>query len=771
MRLIDRYIFREIFSYGLLGLAVFTFIFFVPQLVRLMELVVRHSAGPGTMALLFACTLPSVFTFTIPMAVLLGVLIGLGRLSGDSEIIALAALGFNRKQILLPVGVLAGVTLLATLVITLQLGPASLHRLRQIEEQLRAGQASLEVQPRVFDERFPGIVLYVQDVEASATVWRGIFLAQVGKEQETRLTFAERAIVIPDSQQGKLQLHLKNGSSHEFTRSDPDHYGVTTFGESDLPVTVVDLGSKRRTERSVPEMAMSELLADTGATSREASVEFHRRLAFPAACLVFALLGVPVGVRPHRGGRAVGFVVTLLMICGYYLLFVAGAGLARRGAVPPAMGMWSANLIAALAGLAMLPGMDQIRGDTPWYRRFEEILYRIKHLGRKRRLTSVLESARNGAPPIPRTRRASGFPLLIDVYLVRNFLYYFTLFLAGFLFLFHSFTFFELLEDIGRHKIPISLVVRYFLYLTPQMVYQLLPVAALIAALVTLGVMSKNNEVVAFKASGISLYRLAVPMIVAGTLLAGAMFLLDDTYLPEANQRQDALRNQIKGRPAQTFFQPRRQWIFGENAKLYNYDLFDPDRNLFGGLSVMELDPATFQLRRRIFATRARWEGRMNTWILEEGWVREFTNGNVSPYTRLAAFTMPELTEPPTYFNREVRSFYQLNWYELRRYIDDLSQAGFDVARLTVQWHKKFAFPLIAPVIVFLAVPFAFLVGTRGAVGGLAAGVGIGMIYWGISAFFEALGAVGQLPPLLAGWAPTAIFGFVGLYFFLRMKT
>jgi lipopolysaccharide export system permease protein len=135
------------------------------------------------------------------------------------------------------------------------------------------------------------------------------------------------------------------------------------------------------------------------------------------------------------------------------------------------------------------------------------------------------------------------------------------------------------------------------------------------------------------------------------------------------------------------------------------------------------------------------------------------------------AYALGELTEPPSYFNREVRQYYQMNWRELRQYISELRQAGFDVARLSVQWHKKLAFPLIAPIIVLLAIPFAFLVGTRGAVGGLALGVAMGIVYWATSALFEAMGAVGQLPPLLAGWAPDAIFVFLGLYFFLQMPT
>jgi lipopolysaccharide export LptBFGC system permease protein LptF len=248
------------------------------------------------------------------------------------------------------------------------------------------------------------------------------------------------------------------------------------------------------------------------------------------------------------------------------------------------------------------------------------------------------------------------------------------------------------------------------------------------------------------------------------------MVVLDDTYLPYANQRQDALHNQIKGRPPQTYTHPQR-WIFGESYKIYNYDLFDPAQNLFGGLSVVELDPANFHIRRRVFASRARWSESLKTWALEGGWVREFSDGTIVGYKPFTVFSLPELTEPPSYFNREVLPAFQLSWRDLSTYIDGLHRAGFDVATLTVQWHKKIAYPLIAPVSMLLALPFAFLVGTRGALGGVALGVGIGLAYWAMAALLEAMGGIGQLPPLLAGWSPDIAFFFLGLYFFFKMPT
>ena len=135
------------------------------------------------------------------------------------------------------------------------------------------------------------------------------------------------------------------------------------------------------------------------------------------------------------------------------------------------------------------------------------------------------------------------------------------------------------------------------------------------------------------------------------------------------------MRNQIKGRPAQTYAHPQR-WIFGNDEKIYNYDLFDPTQNLFGGLSVVELDPATFQMRRRVFATRATWSDSQKVWVLEGGWVRDFSDGTITRYERFPVTSLPELSEPPSYFNREVRQASQMSWGALRRYIDGLAQSG-----------------------------------------------------------------------------------------------
>jgi len=769
MRILDRYIVREVSRHAILGLLVFTFVFFVPQLVHLMELLVRHSGSGGELLELFLCLFPGVLTFTVPMAILVGVLLGLGRMSADSEIIALTALGIGRLRVLLPVGVIATAGLCVTAVLTMWIGPISLRSLRRVEADLVANQLSFQVQPRVFDERFPKMVLYVNDVASGGTLWRGVFLAEAGEESGSRVTLAQRAIVIAEPKQGTLELHLQGGATHEFDRQDPDRYSVTEFGQSDWPIEVSGLApAKQQTVRDT-EQPFRELLSEKGPDWREARVELHRRLAFPVACLVFALVAVPMGARPRRGGRAAGILLAVALIAGYYLLFVMGAGLARQGKILPSVGIWLANFTLAGLGVFLLPRMEQLRGDMRWTKPFERFRTWARLQRRRKARARAAARATNGErdSAVP---SGNSFPRLMDLYLLRRFFWYFLLLLVTFIFLFETFTFFELLDDIARHRVPFLVVVSYFRYLAPYLVYELAPLGALVAVLVTLGVMSKNNEIVACKASGISVYRLAAPLLFGGLALAAGMVLMDNTFLPYANQRQDELRNQIKGRPAQTYTRPER-WIFGENSKIYNYDLFDPTSNLFGGLNVLEIDPTTFRLRRRIFANRAQWSAAQNAWILESGWVRDFSDGTITNYEKFTATTLPELTEPPSYFNRQVLQAFQMNWQELRNYIGALRQAGFDVSALTVQWHEKLAYPMIIPISMLLAIPFAFFVGTRGAIGGVALGLAIGIIYWSLARLVEAMGGVGQLPPFLAGWSPDFVFFFLGLYFFFKMPT
>jgi LPS export ABC transporter permease LptG len=431
--------------------------------------------------------------------------------------------------------------------------------------------------------------------------------------------------------------------------------------------------------------------------------------------------------------------------------------------------VWLANGLFAGLGVLLISRVDAV---APW---FSWIGYISDALDTAKRRVSALFSGgvrSGGAASGSVARSYSRFPLILDTYISKMFLFYVVVTLAALIVLTEIVTFFvDLLNDVIRNQVPISVVVDYFIHLTPQLIYIIAPLSVLLSILISFSLLTQSNEITAIKASGVSLYRLTLPVFLLSALLSVGLFFFDHLYIPGANQVQDAIRNRIKGRPAQTFYRPDRQWMFGKGSWIYYYKVFDPTERVLGDVTVFELDPKTFQLTRRISATRAHWEQSLGGWVFEDGWVRDLRGGNVQDYQRYEVRVFPELQEEPAYFRKEVRQSSQMNFIQLRAYLQDLKQSGFDVVPLTVQIHKKFSFPLFALIMALLGMPFAFSMGRKGALTGIALSIGIAISYWAVSSLFEALGNLNELSAVAAAWSPNLIFGLSGLYMFLRIET
>jgi LPS export ABC transporter permease LptG len=308
------------------------------------------------------------------------------------------------------------------------------------------------------------------------------------------------------------------------------------------------------------------------------------------------------------------------------------------------------------------------------------------------------------------------------------------------------------------------------------MLYQIAPLAVLIAVLVTFGVLNRNSELIAMKATGISLYRLVVPILSISAILAVTLFLFDEFYLPQANRRSEALRNIIKGLPPQTVLHPENNWIFGqprpgEPSRIFYYKFFDPDHNEFANLSIFEFDPSTFALSRRIFASRAVWNPATASWRFLNGWQRDIAGPSVTEYRDFKQASFAEIHEDPSHFKKESLQSQEMNFGQLDRYITDLSQSGFDTMRLRVALWHKLAYPLIAIVMAMLGIPFALSMGRRGSLTGIAVAIAVALAYFVVDGLFGAMGTVNYLPAALAAWSPDILFGLTGGYLLLRTPT
>jgi LPS export ABC transporter permease LptF/LPS export ABC transporter permease LptG len=776
MRILTRYILREITAHALIGVAVFTFILFTRDLGQILELVVRNSAPLPSVAEVFLFIVPVTLTFSIPAGALVGILIGLSRLAADSEITAMRASGMGIWTFLRVVSIFAVAAWLLALVNGVYVAPRSQAAMARLQDRLKSSQASFEIQPRVFYEGFPQLVLYVENVKGAqgAAIWKGVFIADMSTPAAPRITLAEQGILVSEGP-NTLHLHLTDGSTHEADPKDPNHYQVSTFEQTDLPIALPEAESSKTQEPApVSQMATWELWrqgnSKNNPTARWDLIEFHRRFALPTSCLVLALVAIPFGLSSKKGGKSTGFVLTILLVFAYYSASLVGVSLARQGKLSPALGAWLADIVFFLAGVVLLWRAERRPIDLTSLRSLRNPFKASKENGgmfpRPTRSADVFRRAS--------TRRrmfSARFPMILDDYVLRDFAVNLALVLTAFLLLLLVFTVFELLGDIVRNQVSLLVVGEYLLSVSPYFLYNIAPLGILLAVLITLGLMQRSNEITAIKATGISIYRVVTPMLVACSILAAGLFFSDQLYLPYANKRQDALRNLIKGKPAQTYLNPDRKWIFGQHSNIYYYQLFDSERNEFGKLSVFQFDPATFQLTQRIYAARARWEETVRQWVCTQGWERDLRGPAIENYRRFDVATFAGVSEPPTYFKKEVKQSSEMNYQELRRYIHDLQQSGFEVVRLRVQLEKKFAFPMVALVMAVLAIPFSFQAGRRGTVTGVAVAVGIALVYWTVSGLFEAMGNISELPPFLAAWSPDLIFALLGGYMILKVPT
>jgi LPS export ABC transporter permease LptG/LPS export ABC transporter permease LptF len=785
VRIFTRYILREIISYALLGGVLFTFILFMRYLLPLMELAVRGVATPADIVRLVGYLLPGFLTLTIPMSVLVGILLGLSRLAADSEVTAMRASGFGVMSFLRVISMLAFTCWGIGLLNSLYIAPRAATALLDYEERSKTSQATVQVEPRVFYEDLKNYVLYVQDTlpgTDGSAIWRNVFLADLSQPANPHIITSREAMVTGDGPHA-LRLELNNGSRHDIAVNNPSEYDISTFLDTEMPVQTGQQEDSHisRLDTPIQALTMHELTSRIKAHDRDSriyTIELHRRFAFPTACIVLMLVGVPLGMSSRRGGKGAGFVVTLMLVFVYYFLWIIGLGLARQNKIPPLLGIWGANILFAGAGLVLIQQMSSGGYALDLAARTgTRIAQFFERLTRRRREPS--HNGHTGGFNMRWLRRALriNFPLILDEYVMGAFLRNFVLVLASFTILFEIFTFFELIGDIVKYRTPLVTVGEYLFTLIPFILYNVTPLCSLIAVLITFGSLSRSSELTAMKATGMSLYRIITPVLLIAALLSAGLFAFDEVYLPSANRQQDALLAIIKGKPAQTFLRPGRQWMSGQSSgdngptRIFYYQYFDPDQNVLGNLTVFEFQPGSFALTRRIYASSAHWDEHLSAWIFENGWQRTFNGEAISSYQPFTLSTFPEIREQPSYFKKDVRQSQEMNYNELSAYINDLRKSGFDTVRFRVQLNRKIAYPLVTLILALVAIPLSLTAGKRGSVAGMGAAIGVAIAFWVVAAIFENLGDVNTLPAVLAAWSPDLLFAIAGSYLLLRTPT
>ncbi|HVH27306.1 MAG TPA: LptF/LptG family permease [Vicinamibacterales bacterium] len=784
-RIIDRYIIREVLAPMGLSLLLLTFILSVPPILRQAEELIVKGIAWTTFLHALILLLPSSLSLTIPMSVLLGILIGFGKLSADREFVAMQACGVSPFRLIRPVACIALVGALATAHQIIVALPDANQTYREIVFNVIANRAESNVKPRIFYTEFPSRTIYAREVTSSG--WKEVFLADTYEEGRTTLYLAQTGRLLVDRAKRTVSLELTDGTRHTTSAAKPDEYEGADYDRVLIhldPNTVFSsiTPTKTPTEMSIAELRESiAAAAKNGDSANAQRYTIQLKFAIPTAALVLALIGLGLGVSHRKDGRLASFVLGFGVIFAYYVVLWTFRAAGHTGRVPPGLAPWVPNVIFGAAGIALVfwraGSADRpIRIGIPTFWRHHSTTTTVAGTGDTPRRNRVVLVIRVPHLNLPR-------PALLDLYVSSQYLRIFFLGLVSLLGVFYISTFMDLADKLFRGTATTSLILQYFFYQTPQYVVYVIPIAALVATLVTIGLLTKSSELVVMRACGISLYRTAAPLLLFGAAASAVLFGLQEQVIAYSNREADRLNRLIRGYPPASFGALDRRWMIGENGNVYHYDLFDSAKNEFHQFTVYQVDPARWDLRAVTRATRVALTPSDGTdgqrtwgWVATDGWSRDILRTTKNDVTKTVVSyspfsNRPLSLEPPSYFKNDQPIADLMTYSQLKRYVAQLQVGGYDVMRYMVELQRKIAFPFVTIVLTLLAVPFAVTTGSRGALYGVGAAIILAIVYWLLVSVCAALGAGGLLPPMLAAWTPNILFTAAAAYLILTVRT
>lgn len=767
-----RHVIREIVPPTALGFLLFTFLMLMRFLLQISRLWIQYGAELSTVLWAIVYSLPHIVVLTLPMGVLVGGLLAFGRMSSDFEIVALRALGLSLTRLVPPVLAFAALMWMVNSYLFLVVMPWGNTRLREMQWQIITQRAfSQEFEPRVFNEDFPDLVLYIEDVVDRGGEWRGVFAAQTAMDPPT-IVRAERARPIIDEQERRTYLELENGTVIA-SAADARDVTITRFERQRMLVWSEDedsvLGDPGKDGRSMTLQELRQAIVQRQANGDPAydfQVEVHKKFALPFACVVLGLISLPLGASTQRQTTAAGFAIGTIVILIYYFFAQNGEQRGDVGDIAPWLGMWAANIVLGSATLVLLYARSRER-DLGIVRRLLPLWERLEDFA------SALSKGRL-LPAAARSRSLSrgSFPRTLDRYVVWN---YTTIYLLSFVALVTVWVVIDWLDKASYVTFP-ALIPRYMSYQIFEICSDVIPIAAVITVLATFSLMTKRNEVTAALAGGISLYRLILPVLIPAVTLTGARFFLQDYVLPTTTRLSEEVNEEMHPTGNARILQQEQTWVFSEGQRVFHFADFVESLGEFRGLRVYYLGGGSGGIARMEYADRAIWNAAENRWEGHDGWRRHFVavddKGELSPNPlEEFRYSVLPIPESPAYFEQTPLQPEEMTVLDLRQHVELLRERGYSTERALVDYNLKIASPFVVLVMSLVGIPFAFRSGRHGALTGVGIAVALVIVYFICFAIFRALGYAGQLPPPLAAWAPHLLFLAMAGYQALGLRT
>jgi lipopolysaccharide export system permease protein len=330
--------------------------------------------------------------------------------------------------------------------------------------------------------------------------------------------------------------------------------------------------------------------------------------------------------------------------------------------------------------------------------------------------------------------------------------------------------FFERFDMFIKHKAPFDVIVKYFFFKVPFIIYQMIPIAVLLATLLTMGILSKNNEITAMKSGGVSIYKVSVPLVLIALLITALTFWSSEYVMPYTNMKVTDIKNSVKKKKQQSFLKHDKIWYSGKGM-IYNIDYFDGKMNTLNGVTIFYFGDGV-NLKKRVDAKTGEYVH--GAWILMDGSVREFEDvDGIMMTSKLKEFSEMEvkLPESPKTLKEIHKKADEMSYNDLKRFVAKIRSEGYSATEYEVDMHAKLALPFVSVIMTIIGIPFAL---KRERTGSLAVGIGIsiaiGFFYWITLSFALSLGHAGVLPPVIAAWISLFIFLLIGAYMFSTIR-
>jgi len=791
---IDRLMLREIIPPTLLGFMTYTFLVVMRGIFNLIEQILVRGVAMRDALEVLLITLPHIVVLTIPMSFLFGVLLAVGRMNMDNEIVAMQAGGIAARRLLRPIVALGVLLALLNGYLYLVVIPGSGRELRELKFRLFAEAKNLgRIEAGVFHEQLPNVLLYLRDADHDSGEWQDVLFFDSSDPGEERLTLAKRGRMVTAGVDARATtgqmpeveqwIRLEDVVTHQFSRSNPETYRINRT-KSQLFRPNTSGGGQVRFRLAMGERETWELIdflrggklrsfedredplnkTDIEVERRHAAVELNKRLAIPFACVVFAFLALPLGVGSRSGGRGRGFVVSVGVVLFYYLVNNQGEMMAMEGKVPPWLGVWLPNIVLMAVALFLMRRMGRWLGDREKPENpVSRLVKMLRGLWVRRPSAEArgqAASPHTGSIPVQvqRRRYATRFPALFDRYIVRRLLPPILLVIFSTALLYVVADLSGNVEDMARNRVPAGVILAYYANLVPQVFLDVTPFALMIAVLILLTLLERQQEMTALKAAGISLFRLTIPVLLIAAVAAAGLWILGEAVVPNANREAQRLLDRIKGRETtRTYRASDRQWLLSRDGEsLYNFLRYDDPSDTLIRFTMFRIDE-DMELNFYLFSRRVRFLD--GAWIADSGWFRQIFPDGTDEFKRITAPMKLEIAEEPGYFGQEYRRPSEMSVGELASYIRELIDSGYRPSKLIVRWHQKFAYPLSAFVMVLLALPFGLNRGGRRVttMQGVAVALTLGIFYFMLTALFGRLGEVEVLPPVIGAWAPVVL--------------